>query len=126
MCQSPCQWKSARSPQWLVKAPWSLTLPLLLQSSYARGDWNPGAEVSGHCGAVADQRQSWAEILIAHCRALHQLTSGNSELAYVQFESMVLTITKVRPSPPHHSPHHRGSWTLPGQRLHWGCFYLSP
>ena len=67
----------------------------VVQSTYNRGSWNPAAEVSNHCSSFLEQRQNWMEILVAHCRALHQLTQGNSEAAFVQIESIVLTYTKV-------------------------------
>ncbi len=53
------------------------------------------SEVSTYCSSIPEQRQSWVEILSAHCKALHELTQGNSEAAYSQIESIVLTFTKA-------------------------------
>jgi hypothetical protein len=67
----------------------------LLQVSYNRGGWNPGQEVAGALMSLPDQRQSWVEIVTSHCRALHQLNQGNTEMAYTHVDAMVLPFTKL-------------------------------
>lgn len=81
--------------QYLLDVNTSRAKEAVFEVSYNRGGWNPGQEVAGALMSLPDQRQSWVEIVTSHCRALHQLNQGNTEMAYTHVDAMVLPFTKV-------------------------------